>query len=36
MVRFSWNGWGQAIVSTVPPSTRSADPVVALACGDAA
>ena len=25
----------QAMVSTVPPSTRSAEPVVALACGEA-
>ena len=30
------NRWGQAMVSTVPPSTRNDEPVVALACGDAA
>lgn len=28
-------GWGQAIVSTTPPSTRSAAPVVADACVEA-
>lgn len=26
----------QAMLSTIPPSTRSAAPVVALACGEAA